>query len=199
MSSEDNIKFDLLENGLDFILSSVKFTLEEKYKYAILHLSAGVELILKERLRQEHWSLIFENIDKAQKEYLNSGDFQSVKFESSLKRIIEICSINLSDENQKLLHDLKRRRNKIEHFAYHQSGIALKSLSSKILNFVFDFIHLELDDKEFTEQIVKQIDEIRAIAMEFTEFVKNRNEHLKPKINNLIKNKILLGSVHLTV
>jgi len=28
-------------------------------KYAVLHLAAGVELLLKEQLRREHWALLF--------------------------------------------------------------------------------------------------------------------------------------------
>ena len=52
----------LIENALDFILSAVEWAKgddDRSLKYAILNLSDGVELILKERLRRAHWSLLF--------------------------------------------------------------------------------------------------------------------------------------------
>ena len=39
----------------------------------LLHMSSGVELLLKERLRREHWSLIFRDPDKASLSVLESG------------------------------------------------------------------------------------------------------------------------------
>src|SRR5665647_2777823 len=82
-----NIEFDLLENGLDFIENSLIAILStdepQKLKYAILHISAGIELILKEILRLEHWSLLFENI-KIQSISDNSQElYKSIRRESS--------------------------------------------------------------------------------------------------------------------
>ncbi len=72
------VKYELFENGLDFILSglehlSTKPLNKRAYKFGVLHLAAGIELILKERLRREHWSLLFENVDKANAAALASG------------------------------------------------------------------------------------------------------------------------------
>jgi len=103
-SKKDNLS--LLENGLESIFSGIDnfinvetvdmvFLLKKdkrldtynekkidhkRIKYAVLHLFAGIELVLKERLRREHWSLIFEKTDKANKLSLDKGDFVSVNF-----------------------------------------------------------------------------------------------------------------------
>ncbi|GAB1446032.1 hypothetical protein MASR2M41_17810 [Flammeovirgaceae bacterium] len=191
MAEDKDIKFDLLENGLDFILSSVKLIIEKKkiedYKYAILHLSAGLELVLKERLKQEHWSFIFENIDKAKQELLITGDFPSVKLDSLLSRLKELCAIHFAAGDLAILQDLKKRRNKIEHFAFNETELSLKSLSAKVLNFVFEFIHSELNNDDFSKSTESQIEEIRGSALEFKEFVIHRFDSLKPKLEELKK------------
>jgi hypothetical protein len=196
MSEEKNIKFDLLENGLDFIISSVSLIVNKKkdtdYKYAILHLSAGLELVLKERLNQEHWSFIFENIDKAKKELFSTGDFQSVKLDSSLNRLKELCAIDFAKGDLSILQDLKKRRNKIEHFAFNATELSLKSLAAKVLNFVFEFIHNELDNTGFSKSVKSQIEEIRERAFEFKDFVIHRYESLQPKLEELKKQDFTL-------
>ena len=64
------IVLNLLENGLDYIYEAVEPIFvahklsQHSWKYSVLHLYSGIELLLKERLRQEHWSLIFENVEK---------------------------------------------------------------------------------------------------------------------------------------
>src|SRR5436189_30259 len=68
-ASPTHLKLDLLENGIDFIRSGIEnhFGQDESdssaRKYAVLHLFSGVLLILKERLRREHPSLIFEKVE----------------------------------------------------------------------------------------------------------------------------------------
>lgn len=77
----------LVENALDFILSAVEWAKGDdvrSLKYAILHLSDGVELILKEKLRRDHWSLLFADVDKANENALKTGDFKSVDFASGV-------------------------------------------------------------------------------------------------------------------
>jgi hypothetical protein len=196
MSEDKDIKFDLLENGLDFILSSVKLIVEKKkvqdYKYSILHLSAGLELVLKERLKKEHWSFIFENIDKAKQELLSTGDFQSVKLDSLLNRLKELCTIDFTPGDLAVLQDLKKRRNKIEHFAFNETELSLKSLSAKVLNFVFEFIHNELDNADFSASTMAQIEEIRENALEFKDFVVHRFDNLKAKLDGLKKEDFTL-------
>lgn len=107
----ENIQFDLIENGLDFITSGVEHILKEKspheLKYAILHLSAGTELLLKEMLKIEHWTLIFENPNHAKYELLKNGEFKSVDFETLIIRLTNICQIKITDKEKSILKQLK--------------------------------------------------------------------------------------------
>jgi len=72
------IELNLLDNGLDFIIEGLKPTtrlwgydkVESVWKYSVLNIFSGIELILKERLRREHWSLIFEDVSNANEQKL---------------------------------------------------------------------------------------------------------------------------------
>ena len=65
---DKTVNFTLLENGLDFIWSAVEHlgvaSTKRDLKYATLHLVSGIELVLKERVRREDWSLLFPDPSK---------------------------------------------------------------------------------------------------------------------------------------
>jgi len=56
-----------------------------------LHLSDGVELVLKEELRREHWSLLFADVDKASESALKAGKYIRTRYDTSY-RLTEITS-----------------------------------------------------------------------------------------------------------
>lgn len=185
-STPKEIQFDLLENGLDFVLSALDIIIEPKnetqIKYSILHLSAGIELILKERLRNEHWTLIFENTNSANTSDLASGDFQSVNLETALLRLENICGVPISDKDKQYLRELRKRRNKIEHFAFKEIEPAIKSLVSKVLSTMFSFITESFDHASLTAKSQEQVETLRKNSIKFTEFVDLRLAQIKDEI-----------------
>lgn len=69
---KSNIEFTLLENGLDFILSSTqhidkKDNNKRNIKYSILHMSSGIELIFKYKLMLTDWKQVFKKVENADK------------------------------------------------------------------------------------------------------------------------------------
>ncbi len=178
------LEFALLENGIDFIHRALECLSGKSdardLKYGILHLSAGIEIVFKERLRREHWSLVFCDIDKANEEALERGDFKSIYLHSSLKRLHTICGIELSKEEKAILNNLRDRRNKIEHFTIEEDLESVKSITAKAVNLILNFIRIEL--KETTEDN-EQLKEIFELSLEYTEFVDHRLETLQLKID----------------
>jgi len=107
MFDPQSITFTPLENGLDFILRALGYladdpTTKQDLKYAVLHSHSGVELILKERLRREHWSLVFEKPEEASKEKYESGKFISVQWKTCLNRLHEICEVEIDEAQRKV-------------------------------------------------------------------------------------------------
>ena len=129
-------EYTILENGLDFVLTAVKDLLsidenapdskanKRHIKYSLLHLSSGIELVLKYRLLQEHWTYVFSDMNKAASEKLKSGNFESAGIFTIIERLETFCDIKLKGDKKKrgngkaeILTDLRKKRNRIEHFS----------------------------------------------------------------------------------
>ncbi len=190
--SSENIQFDLIENGLDFVTSGVEHILKDQspylLKYAILHLSAGTELLLKEVLKNEHWSLIFENPNTAKYELLQTGEFKSVDFEILITRLVNICEIALSEKDISILRQLRKLRNKIEHFEFNQNAQAIKSLASKVLCLLLNFINENFVHSSLSNTATEDIEKLRSIAIKFKEFATLRASQIKNALTAAQKN-----------
>jgi len=78
---------DLVANAVDFLtLATEEF--KERPKHSIIAFHSAVELFLKARLMEEHWSLVVSKTpDLASFE---RGDFVSVTFEEACQRLAKI-------------------------------------------------------------------------------------------------------------
>ncbi|NPV89966.1 MAG: hypothetical protein HPY50_04225 [Firmicutes bacterium] len=183
---QKELTFGLLENGLDFIHSAIKYLInpsnKSDLKYGILHLSAGVDLILKYRLSKEHWTLLFQNVDLANKKDFDSGNFTSVSSKTCIERLKGICSIEIDDKSAAQLKHLRDRRNRLEHFGILDSEIALQVAFCKVLNFALDFIEDNVEQEDF-ETIEREIlEEIRSSLGKFKGFISHRWNTIKSEI-----------------
>ncbi|OAB27373.1 hypothetical protein [Paenibacillus macquariensis] len=170
----NDVKFELFENGLNFVVSALGYLNEpiqpSDLKYAILHLSSGIELILKERLRREHWTLLFNKLDKASYQDYNNGKFTSATFNECITRLIHICEVDISQQNKNHLNSLRDKRNRFEHFGIVDTSEALKATAADALNFLIDFINNELEDELDNDDMVV----IREEVLKFDAFVHQR-------------------------
>ena len=116
----DELKLSLLENAEDFLREAVKYakvSSPRDWKYAALHLWSALELLLKALLETEHWSLLFEDVNKASRKKLEEGDFQTVRFDTALERIGGIVGISILDRDLRYLRQLRDLRNRMTHSA----------------------------------------------------------------------------------
>jgi hypothetical protein len=188
MSSNLAVTFTLLENGLDFILRALEYLEGEPtkrdLKYAVLHLHSGIELILKERLRREHWSLIFEKPEDATKEKYETGDFFSVYWNTCLNRLSGICGIEISKQDLNALNKLKNKRNRMEHFGIVDNVSAVKASTVPVLNFAIDFITSEIGQETMIDNEQKLLNQIRESLSGFADFVNKRMRKIKPDLES---------------
>lgn len=142
---------DLTENGLQFLrravyqLNSEQSTLES-LSFAIVDLATSVEVLLKARLVQEHWTLIASNLDKVTVPSVLSGDISTVAPDQAVKRLENIVGIDLrTDGRIAQLETLTKLRNRAIHFSSSPTPIsALQASLAEGLDFV-----LWLLDHEF--------------------------------------------------
>jgi hypothetical protein len=158
----ETLHFALLENGLDFLRSAFErlsfatssdmvapdseTTEKEHLKYAVLHLAAGVELILKDRLRQKDWKLIVKKPHKVTDAMYEAGDFQSIDLTECVRALRVECNIVLTSDDNDALKQLKYIRNKLEHFTVIVSRKTVVDTASQVGGFILRFL-ATLDDE----------------------------------------------------
>jgi hypothetical protein len=184
LSGNYKVELTIVENGLDFIKRSL-IELEKDddmyFKYAILHLSAGLELILKARLQKEHWSLVFEDINKANLEIFNEGEFKSVAFDNLISRLEGICNIEIDFKTKRKIQSLKKYRNRIEHFDLSVNKKALEAITFEVLSFLIPFIYKE-------ELIEREHDTLKFINEKLAnmdDYITQRYKEISPVIKEL--------------
>ena len=168
-----DMNYSLLENGLDFILDATQklselndSDLDNKdnqrlIKYALLHLSAGIELVFKYRLFKEHWTYVFADMNKANKKGLSSGDFSSVDSKTSIDRLESLCDIAFDEQEKKDLQKLRNRRNRAEHFSLNEPLKAVEVSMHKSISIITKFLVNHCNTDEFQEEETSLFEDIK--------------------------------------
>jgi hypothetical protein len=184
MKIETRLSHALLSNSHDFIRSAVKYANEDdkdSFKFAIIHLTSALELLLKSRLAEEHWSLIFINPDKATVPNLQIGNFISVDIDTAQKRLRNICNIELSNSDKELIKNLQKIRNKIIHFHIEINRNSIKGLTAHSLNTYIKFYNSNIAPNWEEYSVFGY--ELSQKLTEFKEFVESRMETLSSALN----------------
>lgn len=168
-----------MENAHDFIVSAAEDARRNDkrfWKYSLLNLACGLELILKARLDREHWSLLFADVNKASKDKMKQGDFLSVDFETGLNRLKNISGVHLHFKTEKDLKTIRKIRNRIIHFTVDVDISELKGLVAKGINIFIEFY------KENFEEDDSFIYDLSETLVEFEEFVISRLKSLEDEL-----------------
>src|SRR3954462_15389712 len=130
------VRFTLFENALDFVVEAIERISGDPdasgVKYGVLHLAAGVELLLKERLRRQDPALIFSDPKKYSDQALKSGNFVSAYAPDVLKRL-EACGVRVSPGSLPALSSLRLFRNQLKHFGIEPSHDALVATAAGVM------------------------------------------------------------------
>lgn len=181
----ERLSLDLVDNALDFLLDASQRAsggVLRDYKYAVLHLAAAIELILKARLEREHWALLFTDIDKASPEALRNGRFRSVDIDAALHRLRNICSIAIEMETEKRIKGLQELRNQIQHSRVDIGATQVKARLVEGTNLFMDFCRQHLPDV-LADADPLIIGKILDHLGEFREFVENRRSLIQPELD----------------
>ena len=139
------LNLSLLENACDFLRDTIERANSKDaatWKYAVLSLAAALELIMKSILYQEHWCLLFEEVDSASEDALKSGQFKSVDFDTVQKRLQTIARVEISGRDRGYLKSIRDTRNRISHF---QVDINIDQVKALVARGIFAFLDLYKD------------------------------------------------------
>ncbi|MFH8395764.1 hypothetical protein [Streptomyces sp. NPDC018036] len=161
------VDYPALKNGLDYVYDVVRSLTTDQgqvpdartLKYAVLHLQAGVEVLLKVRLQSEHWSLVFKKPENASPARFASADFESCTTDDALTRLKQIAGLPLADKDITAIKQLARTRNALTHYGLTTEAHAVEARAADVLNFLLPFI---------TEHLLPGLDEPHAAAVEQT-------------------------------
>lgn len=146
-----NLKLNLLDNGIDFILNGIDELFAEgilqkdypdyidpedlplkSYKYGTLHLFSGFLLLLKERLVRHSGQLIFTKKSK------------TINFDQAIERLKDEVSFTFSADEMKVIKTIQEFRNTFEHYEVSADQYQLWSTVYDFLALIDKFLVQEL-------------------------------------------------------
>ncbi|MGW3303962.1 hypothetical protein [Streptomyces rubiginosohelvolus] len=177
----EELDFPPVRNGVDYLVSVVdhlyvdmqrlpQATDPRDIKYAVLHLQAATEVLLKARLVREHWSLVFRDPGLAAKRRYRDGDFDSCGMDETLRRLRQVVGITITKEDEKSLKSLARDRNALQHYGLTHNARAIETRAGAVLDFLVRFLDEELlpdlsidESSEISQEMIRVRDGLRGI------------------------------------
>jgi hypothetical protein len=158
-------------------------------KYAVLHLAAGAEVLLKARLQMEHWSLVFTNPGQATKQALADGSLSSCGPDETRQRLTNIVGIPFGPREKEALSDLAKSRNALQHYGLvgeNANAQTVESTTARVLNFLIQFFngHIlpNLEDNEERRSALADMERITAGLHMIQGYVEERMRDLAPTL-----------------
>ncbi|MCY1649282.1 hypothetical protein ACN6LF_004661 [[Kitasatospora] papulosa] len=180
------IDFPPVHNGIDYLRSVVTHLRPKSggkprdIKYAVLHLQAAAEVLLKTRLARVHWSLVFKDPGKATRAKHADADFDSCGTVETVKRLRNIADIAISTEEESALVELAKLRNKLQHYGLTSTAEAVEARAATVLDFLVRFI-----DEELAPELAKsgalqlEMEVVRRGLKDVQSFVTKRMDRLR--------------------
>lgn len=120
-------------------------------KYAVLHLQAATEVLLKARLTHEHWSLVFTEPGAASWQKFTAGDFESCSLATTLDRLEKIARVSLTQQERRAISSLAKTRNALTHYGHSASAYQVEAQAARVLGLLLTFVSEHLRPPQVTE------------------------------------------------
>ncbi|WP_163508184.1 hypothetical protein [Fodinicola acaciae] len=155
------LEFNPIVNGVDFLDSAISNLADSQdprnLKYAVLHLQAAIEILVKVRLQREGIKHVFDDPYSVDLNKFRQGDFRSVSLSAALKRLDRVAGIQLADKERGALNFLSKERNKLQHFGSTSNHEVVATRAAAALDVLSQFIQRHLTP-DAPEQEVAHLD-----------------------------------------
>lgn len=197
--NEQQLEFPPLANALDYLESATRHLTGPKVtprdvKYAVLHLHAGTEVLLKATLAKEDWRLVFDDPARATWDRYESCDFRSCTVVDALVRLRDNLKISVTGDDIKAVRALTQDRNSLQHFGLTHNAAAVEARAATVVNFLLTTILsddvFDVDDRDEERS---SLFHIRRGLSEINVFVKQRMDRIAPQLA-AAKDKLLYCS-----
>ncbi len=189
----------MIDNAMEFIshatseLWDERLTPAQRLKFSTIDLYAGVELLLKARLMQEHWTLILRDPDRYRQESYVEGDFISVTYAQGRKRLSNLCGIELDEAAHNAFDQLRTLRNRFVHFRCDEPESKVQAVQLSAWHHV-----LQLLETGFLGQVTLEqnaaIEEVRAVMLRSEHFLDERLIQAQDRLAAATSSGLLVGT-----
>ncbi|MFD8391061.1 hypothetical protein ACFV2N_18130 [Streptomyces sp. NPDC059680] len=138
------MRYPPIQNGMDYLRSVVAHLDREEpgpqdLKYAVLHLQAATEVLLKALLVSLDWTQVFSKPVEADQLAYQQGDFNSCKIDDAIKRL-RARGVEIAPEDKGNITHLAQQRNRLQHFGLTAAAPAIESRAAQVLDFLIAFV-----------------------------------------------------------
>ncbi|MEV6384829.1 hypothetical protein AB0M31_36115 [Streptomyces sp. NPDC051773] len=190
------LRFPPVENGLDYLVDVTNRLATDPgadptprdLKYAVRSLQDATETLLKARLRQEHWALVFAKPDAAGRAQYDKGDFVTCTLAEAMGRLQKIADVKLPPKGVAAVHKLARDRNALAHWGLTANAAAIESRAAAVLDFLLVFLDRELLpglDAAETAQAQATMNVVRSQLRGITAYVAKRTKDIRASLATL--------------
>ncbi|MGW7369762.1 hypothetical protein ACWGI8_41660 [Streptomyces sp. NPDC054841] len=183
------LDFPPIRNGVDYLVSVIDHLDEAEssvdlrdIKYAVLHLQAAAEVLLKARLQREHWSLVFKDPGQATQKRYQDADFESCTTDAAVERLRRIVGIAIDDKDHRALKDLAKDRNALQHYGLTHNAEAVEARAGTVLDFLVRFLDEELlpllNDEERDKIPLDDMVRVREGVNNIASYIRRRMDRL---------------------
>ncbi|MEV7488845.1 hypothetical protein ACIQGA_33270 [[Kitasatospora] papulosa] len=180
------LDFPPVPNGVDYLRSVVTHLnpatggSPRDIKYAVLHLQAAAEVLLKARLSREHWSLIFADPRTATSDAYAEAKFTSCTTGAAVERLRNIAGVSISDKEADALDKLADDRNALQHYGLTFNAKVIEARAATVLDFLVRFIdeHLEPELRK-SGPLYLEMEVVRRGLKDIQSFVTKRMNRLR--------------------
>lgn len=114
---EDALFSALVESAFEFLHKALD-EFSESPKFSTVHFAIAIELFLKSRLMKEHWSLLVEKTDSADRDGFFQGTLKTINPDTAVQRLAKIACDPIPEEAKKVFKDIAQHRNRMVHFVH---------------------------------------------------------------------------------
>jgi hypothetical protein len=115
--SEEELFAALASSAFEFLGKAIE-EFSTSAKLSTVHFAIAIELFLKARLMREHWALLLDKPDHADKAAFFRGEAKTVSPEQALDRLRKIAGVHIPPVSREIFLKIAKHRNKMVHFVH---------------------------------------------------------------------------------
>ncbi|MGY1528054.1 hypothetical protein ACW69C_30515 [Streptomyces sp. MN3] len=152
-------------------------------KYGVLHLQAAVETLLKARLEIHDPRLVWTKTAAFDEGKHKAGDFSSCRVEVALERLRDTVRIVSDiDPKEDSLTELAKLRNRIMHFGWKDTVVAVQARTIPVLDLLVGFVNADVlpyvSEASESWSAEQHMEQVRAGFKYLTDFIAHRMQAL---------------------